>query len=98
MELAKYIVVEIQSGVSTFETPIIFPYCIGHDDMAKQLGIDQDKVISGGFVEFSAREHLYCGLPYSVVESTTLGESISLGVKSRPSDAHLIDQALKLGE
>jgi hypothetical protein len=98
MDKAKYIVVEIMVGVSMFETPILFPSFVGHDDMARSLGIVPGKVLGAGFVEFSAKEHLHCGLPFHVVEAVTYGKSTSLGVESREEDANLIRKALRLSE
>ena len=93
MDKAKYIVVEIMVGVSMFDTPILFPSFVGHDDMVRSLGIVPGKVLGAGFVEFFPKKY-----SDSVVEVSVYGESTSLGVASRPEDANLIRKALRLEE
>ena len=92
---AKYIVVEIFCGT---ETPILFPPHVGHGDMARSLSITPDDVLAAGFVAFSTKERLHCGLPYQTVEAKAYGESTSLKVQSREEDSRLISQAMKIGE
>ena len=80
-EVAKYIVVEMHSGLCLMDTPIVFPKFIAHSDMAMQLRL-ADKVLSAGFVVFID------GKPEA------FGYSVSLGVKSRETDSKLIARAL----
>ena len=98
MNAPKYIVVKIFCGPvgmkMEMETPIVFPAHVGHDDMARSLGIDKDDVLGAGFVGIASKEHLHCGLPYHEVEVTAYGRSVSLEVKSREEASRLLQKAL----
>lgn len=79
MERVKYIVVD--NGGLGGEEIVLFPAFKQHKEM-KPLGI----IISAGFVGRS--DATRCGF-------YTYGESISLGLKSRPEDQMLLDLLLK---
>lgn len=85
MDRTKYIVVEFNG----LETPILFPAHVGHDDMARSLGITADDVVSAGFV------HIY-PLRGDCLVVKAIGESITLKVASREEDADLIRKALHI--
>lgn len=70
----KYIMVEVEG----LPTPIIFPGYINHSDMVRMMGLTREHVLSAGFVQFSDDGIV----PY--------GESISLGVISRPEDKAIL--------
>ena len=93
MDAPKYIIVEMFSGVCTFETPIVFPCFIGHDDMARAMGYKPEKVLAAGFVMFAPKKY-----SDSVVNVSTYGKSVTLGVESRPEDADLIRKSLALND
>ncbi len=100
-ERTKYIVVEIFCGIMKMETPILFPPHVGHNDMARSLGIAPDDVLGAGYVRFSAvdvADGRHSGQPFHVVEARVYGESTSLKVKSREEDSRLISQAMKIGD
>ena len=88
MDAPKYIIVEMFSGVCTFETTIVFPCFIGHDDMARAMGYKPEKVLAAGFVNV--------GVDYGEIVVGTYGKSTSLGVESREEDARLIRKALSI--
>jgi len=69
MEKAKYIVVKDELGT---ESMIIFNVVLVHNMVAKPFA----KVVSGGFIQFVSEDDKV--IPYCY------GESISLGIKSRP--------------
>jgi hypothetical protein len=99
MDAPKYIVVKIFCGLMDMETPIIFPAYVGHNDMARSLGITPDDVLAAGFVGLSTKEiHVNCLAPYSEVTVTAYGKSTSLGVESREEDSRLLQKALALDE
>ena len=93
MENPKYIVVQIFCGLMTMETPIVFPAYVGHNDMARSLGITPDDVLAAGFVAFAPKKY-----SDSVANVSTYGKSVTLGVESRPEDASLIRKGLALDE
>lgn len=79
MDRAKYIVID--NGGLGGEEIVVFPAFKQHKEM-KPLG----NIVSAGFVgrNESALSGFY-----------TYGESISLGIKSRPEDQMLLDMLLK---
>lgn len=79
MDRAKYIVID--NGGLGGEEIIIFPAFKQHKEMTP-LG----RIVSAGFV--SRNDAMRCGF-------YTHGESISLGIKSRPDDQMLLEMLLK---
>lgn len=101
MDKAKYIVVEIFCGPvgmkMEMETPILFPEHVGHDDMARSLGITPDDVLAAGFVEIYPQPSA-SHVCRSEIKIKATGESTSLGVSSREEDSSLIRKALGIAE
>ena len=91
MENSKYIVVEIFCSTMKMETPILFPACVGHEDMARSLGITPEDVLAAGFVEIYPRRNRQIRVAAS-------GQSTSLKVTSRKEDSALIRKALNIAE
>ena len=87
---AKYIIVEYPMGA---DTPYVFPVWEKHSDVAERMRALPDRVLSAGFVSFSA-ECDTGNCPCAIVYVTAFGDSISLGKKSRPEDSKLIAKAL----
>lgn len=82
MAEAKYVIIE-ERGL---ELPIVFSAVLTHKDRVKET----DKVISAGFCSCSP----FRGSLSDAIAWTVWGESISLGVKSRPEDADRIQRYL----
>ncbi|WOF81696.1 hypothetical protein P5704_027865 (plasmid) [Pseudomonas sp. FeN3W] len=80
----KYVIGEIQDGISSFVVAVCFPEHIGHNTVARKLF--SQEVIAGGFfsIDHEGSVRVY-------------GASTSTGSKSRPGeDERLICQALGL--
>ena len=69
----KYIIVETPDG---FDTPIIFPDWISHNEMKVKI---PGKVVSAGFITKDDSGNLVCS-----------GHSVTLGISSREEDSNII--------
>ncbi len=67
--------------INHVETIIIFPGFIKHKDIALRILREGEKVLSAGFISFNEPKSCY-------------GESISLGLKPRPTRDNLLLTAL----
>lgn len=81
--MSKYIVVIM--GDSQFETPIMFPDYVTHDEVYRKIG---GTLVSAGFFTTGFTQ---ASGDYDV---SAFGSSTSLGIGSRPEDAALIKNAL----
>ena len=79
---AKYIIYDDD----LLDVAVIFSNHIQHDSMAMTIGC---KPISAGFVEIDGTKN---GEPRAIA----FGESVSLGLKSRPQDSKIIQKMLHL--
>ena len=75
----KYIIVESKLNG---EYPVLFPEHIKHSDMAQRF--QHNKIVSAGKVLFNGNEK----------DIVVFGNSISLGLKSKPEDTDLIRRGL----
>lgn len=72
---AKYIVID--TGLN--DEMIIFSFTLNHNDVARNF---DGKVISAGFIQFSSEN--------DEVVASCYGESVSLGIKSKPETDNII--------
>ena len=79
---AKYIIYDDD----LLDIAIVFPNHIQHNTMATMIGC---KPISAGFVEID-------GTKNDEPRAIAFGESISLGLKSRPQDSKIIQKMLHM--
>ena len=82
LHAAKYIIYD--DGLT--DVVIIFPNHIQHNSMAMMLGCEP---ISAGFVEID-------GTRSDEPRAIAFGESVSLGLKSRPQDSKIIQEMLHM--
>lgn len=83
----KYIIVDCMGKFANTEGPIIFPEFEAHSVLANRYG-GKNHVISAGFVIVSVTNN-------SQVKIHCHGESVSLGIESRPEeDARIIQRML----
>ena len=79
----KYVI--IKSG--NLETPYLFPETETHGDVARALTRgNPDSVVSAGFCD------IYCDSDKCEYTWSCWGESVSLGVKSLPTDAATLNR------
>jgi hypothetical protein len=76
----KYIIADIHPCI----TPILFSSVVGHDDIARQMNLRPDQIVSAGF----------CFVSYDTGLYICEGESIGLKKKSRPQDTEFINKYL----
>lgn len=89
MNHAKYVVGEVPvSGILSVLTAVILPATMSHSD-AKPMFVE-GTIVSAGFcwvTQSLDRDELSVGVG---------GDSVSLGVKSRPEDVKLLERTLNL--
>jgi hypothetical protein len=85
----KYVIFKELEGQygAIYNVPIIFPDVLTHVDLADSHG-GKENVLSAGFLSVGQDEN---GNP----SYRTYGESISLGVKSRPEDKRLVTRVFE---
>lgn len=80
----KYIVGELPNATTTVLGAVVFPEYVEHVHMSKVFEPGEDNLISAGFFQVIDGEvHPY-------------GESVGLGLASRPEDAQIIAKAIGL--
>ena len=89
MNKTKYVVGLARAGYIEQVVAIIFPEAVIHEDMALAFFGSKNRIIGAGFCHVVERE----GFSTAV---QAYGDSVSLGIDSRPEDAFYLNAALGL--